>query len=111
MDLTTEILGSGTEGKQEKPLGRLKEWLTVQPGLSSREADVLDQLVELVRVVLRLDQRLNHVRDEADKGRAAAQLGRGSASGLHDRLRLLRTRQGYSPGKQLIVSGGPMGTL
>lgn len=68
MDTTTDVLGAGSEGKQEKPAERLKERLSSQPGIGPREAAVLHQLAELVRVVLRLDHRLNHVRDETDKG-------------------------------------------
>lgn len=68
MDTMTDVFGTDTVGRQEKPVERLKEWLSSQPGIGSREADVLLHLAELVRVVLRLDHRLNHVRDEADKG-------------------------------------------
>lgn len=68
MDTTTDVLGTDTRGQHEKPVERLREWVTSRPGLAARDADVLNQLVELARVVLRLDHRLNHVRDEADKG-------------------------------------------
>lgn len=68
MDVTTDVLGPGTATQQEMPVQRLKEWMTTQTTLSTRDADVVQQLVELARVVLRLDHRLNHVRDETDKG-------------------------------------------
>lgn len=66
MDTTTDLVGTSAGGEQEKPVERLKEYLATRP-LSERERVVIEQLVELARVVLRLDHRLNHVRDEADK--------------------------------------------
>lgn len=69
MDLTTDIVGADAPGEQEKPIDRLTRWMTGREGLSEREGLVLRQLVELAEAVLRLDHRLNHVRDEADKGR------------------------------------------
>jgi hypothetical protein len=71
MDITTDTVGSFASGEQERPIERLRAHLDGQ-SLSERERDVLGQLVELARVVLRLDHRLNHVRDETDKGRPAA---------------------------------------
>lgn len=68
IDMTTDVLGTGAVGAQEKPVERLKGWISSHPHLGAREADVLHQLAELVKVVLRLDNRLNHMRDEADKG-------------------------------------------
>ena len=67
MDATTDVVGRDAGGDQEKPIQRLEAHLA---GLSvpAREADVLMQVVELARVVLRLDHRLNHIRDEADQG-------------------------------------------
>jgi hypothetical protein len=47
---------------------RLTTWLSNRDDLSNREVAVLHHLVELSRAVLRLDHRLNHVRDEQDKG-------------------------------------------
>jgi hypothetical protein len=70
MDTTTDVLGTGSR-QQERPVEGLKVWLTSQSRLTARELDVLQHLVDLARVVLRLDHRLNHVRDEADKGEAA----------------------------------------
>jgi hypothetical protein len=68
MDITTDIVSADAPGKQEKPIVRLEAWASARSELSKRETAVLVQLVELARVVLALDQRLNHVRDEADKG-------------------------------------------
>lgn len=67
MDATNDVVGAGTEGRQENPIDRLRSHLE-RMNLPSREAEVLSQVVELARVVLRLDHRLNHVRDESDKG-------------------------------------------
>jgi len=68
MDVTTDVVGSDVGGDQEKPVERLRVLLAAR-SLSEREQAVLEQLVELARVVLRLDHRLNHLRDEEDKGR------------------------------------------
>lgn len=67
MDATTDVVGAEAGGEQERPIQRLKTHLA---GLNvpAREAEVLAQVVELARVVLRLDHRLNHIRDEADQG-------------------------------------------
>lgn len=70
MDTTTDVLGADSR-QQERPVEGLKLWLTSQTRLSAREREVLQHLIDLARVVLRLDHRLNHVRDEADKGEAA----------------------------------------
>lgn len=69
MDLTTDLIGGG--GDQERPIARLTERLN-QATVSDRERAVLSQLVELARVSLRLDHRLNHIRDEADQGEPPA---------------------------------------
>lgn len=67
MDTTTDVLGS--DGKdQERPAKRLSAWLRASPSLHSREEEVLTKLVELVDAILKLDQRLNHVRDEVGQG-------------------------------------------
>lgn len=66
MDATTVVVGPDTGGEREKPIERLKVHLQ-RLNLSARDADVLIQVVELARVVLRLDHRLNHIRDEADQ--------------------------------------------
>ena len=58
---------TGDVSLREKPADALKEWLT-SAEVSDRQADVLSAVVELVRVTLRMDQRLDHVRDEKDKG-------------------------------------------
>lgn len=68
MDVTTDIVGADAPGKQERPIDRLTTWMTARQGLSERERLVLRQLVALAEAALRLDHRLNHVRDEADKG-------------------------------------------
>jgi hypothetical protein len=70
MDTVTAVLPEGWAGQQEKPVDRLRDWVADQTDLSVRDAAVLHQLVELARVVLSLDQRLNHVRDEGDKRRS-----------------------------------------
>jgi hypothetical protein len=67
MDATTDVVGSTTSGQQEKPIQRLRTHMDAL-ALPAREADVVAQVVELARVVLRLDHRLNHIRDEADQG-------------------------------------------
>ena len=71
MDATSELLGPTVDGDQEKPIERLKDYLEAAD-LPSREAAVVVQAVELARVVLRLDQRLSHIRDEADSGEPEA---------------------------------------
>ena len=71
MDTTTNVVGPDAGGEQEKPIQRLKAHLQGLH-LPVREADVVTQVVELARVVLRLDHRLNHIRDEADQEEPAA---------------------------------------
>lgn len=71
MDLTSELLGSTADGKQERPIDRLRDHLEAA-GLPSRETAVFAQVLELARVVLRLDNRLSHIRDEADTAQPAA---------------------------------------
>lgn len=68
MDVTTDIVGAEAVGTQERPIERLTTWLAARPDLSEREVAVLHHLIDLARVVLRLDHRLNHVRDEKDDG-------------------------------------------
>jgi hypothetical protein len=63
MDATTDVVGE--TGQQEKPIQRLQTHIQAL-NLPGREAQVAAQVVELARVVLRLDHRLNHIRDEAD---------------------------------------------
>jgi hypothetical protein len=72
MDMTNDVVGVETGGKQEQPIDRLDRWLADSSGMAGREAAVIRSLVELARAVLRLDHRLNHIRDEADKGEPPA---------------------------------------
>ena len=71
MDATTDLVGPDAEGGQERPIERLKRHLKGLD-LPSREAEVVSRIVELAQAVLRLDQRLVHIRDEADKGKPGA---------------------------------------
>lgn len=66
MDLVADLVGSD-DGRVESPAERLDAWLPTR-GLQQRELAVVRQLVELAKAVLRLDHRLNHVRDEMGKG-------------------------------------------
>lgn len=65
MDLTSVIVGDDG-GRSEKPVERLEAHLAAAD-VSERERTVLVDLVGLARSCLRLDHRLNHVRDETDK--------------------------------------------
>ena len=67
MDATTDAVGPTSVGGQERPIQRLQSHIA-RLALPSREANVLTQIVELARVALRLDHRLNHIRDEVDSG-------------------------------------------
>lgn len=67
-DLTSDLVGDDG-GKQEKPIDRLDGWLKGRGDLADRERTVLVALVALAAATLDLDHRLNHVRDESDKGR------------------------------------------
>lgn len=69
MDIVSDVVGEA--GKQEQPIPRLKAWLE-ERSMADREREVLVALVELARVALRLDDRLNHIRDEADAGEPGA---------------------------------------
>ena len=71
MDATTDLVGPEADGRQEKPIERLRLHLK-ELDLPSREAEVVSRVVELAQAVLRLDQRLDHIRDEADKGKPSA---------------------------------------
>lgn len=71
MDATTDVVGETTAGLQEKPIDRLRSH-AASMNLPSREAEVILGIVELASTVLRLDQRLNHVRDEVDVGHPEA---------------------------------------
>ena len=67
MDVTTDVVGSDVVGGTERPDERLQAWLAARNNLHHRERDVLLSFVDLVDRVLRLDHRLNHVRDEVDR--------------------------------------------
>ena len=71
MDATTDVVGATTPGSQEKPIQRLKAHVAAL-GLPSREAGVVAQIVELAQAALKLNHRLNHIRDEADLGEPEA---------------------------------------
>ena len=71
MDATTDAVTPTSPGGQERPIQRLQSHISGLD-LPSREADVVSQIVELARVTLRLDHRLNHIRDEVDLGEAGA---------------------------------------
>ena len=68
MDLTSDLVGTSGAGHQEKPIQRLEQHIE-RADLGDRERQVLIKTVELAEATLRLDHRLNHVRDEADRGR------------------------------------------
>lgn len=70
MDATTDVVGP-TTGGQERPIQRLQSHIAGL-NLPSREAEVVSRLVDLAQAVLRLDHRLNHVRDEVDSGAPGA---------------------------------------
>jgi hypothetical protein len=70
MDLTSDVVGEDA-GLQERPIERLKAWVGERADLGDRERAVLERLVDLADATLRLDHRLNHVRDEQDKGEEA----------------------------------------
>lgn len=68
MDVTKDKT-SGVAGDHEKPVELLEALVDSKTDLGEREKATLLQLVEFARSVLRLDHRLNHIRDEKDKGR------------------------------------------
>lgn len=71
MDMTNDVVGADAGGRQEQPIDRLKQWLSDLGALADRERVVIGALVDLTMAVLRLDHRLNHIRDEADKSQPA----------------------------------------
>ena len=71
MDATTDLVGPDAKGGRENPIERLTFHLDGLK-LPSREAVVVSRIVELAEAVLSLDHRLNHIRDEANKGKPAA---------------------------------------
>ncbi|MCA1702266.1 MAG: hypothetical protein LC808_02935 [Actinobacteria bacterium] len=68
MDTVTDLLGGED---QEQPATRLDAWLDEHEALHPRERQVLADLTRLTRSIMRLDHRLNHIRDEASKGQPA----------------------------------------
>jgi hypothetical protein len=64
--MTTDLVGGIGSNEQVAP--RLRE-LVQHLDVGHREADLLEALVEFVDKATRLDQRLAHNKDEADKGR------------------------------------------
>lgn len=71
MDVTSDVVGPEAGGAQEQPIKRLEEHIAAL-NLQRREVAVVVQVIELSRVALRLDHRLNHIRDEADQGEPTA---------------------------------------
>ncbi|HSJ84409.1 MAG TPA: hypothetical protein VLA91_11395, partial [Acidimicrobiia bacterium] len=68
MDITAD-LPSDNSGGVERPIDRLEAIAqSKEKNLGSREMKVLGSLVQLAADVLSLDHRLNHIRDETDKG-------------------------------------------
>lgn len=66
MDVTTDVVGADG-GNAEQPIVRLRAFLAAS-NLLERERLALTRLVELAEATLRLDHRVNHVRDEVDQG-------------------------------------------
>lgn len=69
MDTTNDVVDDA--GGQERPVQRLEAHIA-DSALGDREGKVIIQVVELVRTTLRLDHRLNHIRDENDLGEPPA---------------------------------------
>jgi hypothetical protein len=65
MDIVDDVVDE--PGLREQPVDRFGRWISNLDDLHHRETDALKALAELLRAVLRLDHRLNHVRDEADR--------------------------------------------
>ncbi len=70
MDVVGDVVGD-SGGKVEQPVKSLQLWLATRP-LGDRERSVTMAVVELARATLRLDHRLNHIRDEAELGEPEA---------------------------------------
>lgn len=64
MDMVTDV-AVDVVGMQEKPVERLRVWISTRD-VNEREQAVLAALLELAQATLRLDHRLNHIRDESD---------------------------------------------
>jgi hypothetical protein len=71
MDVVADIVPK-SEISTEQPAHRLDSWLGANSAIGDRERAVISELVNLTKAVLRLDHRLNHVRDETHKGEAPA---------------------------------------
>lgn len=72
MDVVDDVV-AGSGGKVEQPVKSLETWLKGQ-GLADREREVVAAVIELARTALRLDHRLNHIRDEIELGEPAASM-------------------------------------
>lgn len=66
MDVVKDVV-AGAGAKVEQPVKSLEAWLEGQ-ALGERERDVVAAVIELARTSLRLDHRLNHIRDEVELG-------------------------------------------
>jgi hypothetical protein len=71
MDVVAGIVPK-SDTSAEQPGLRLERWLDANETISDRERAVMVALVNLTKAVLRLDHRLNHVRDEEHKGETPA---------------------------------------
>jgi len=71
MDVVANIVPE-SEISAEQPARRLENWLNANQAIGDRERAVISELLNLTKAVLRLDHRLNHVRDEEHKGEAPA---------------------------------------
>ncbi|WP_426573829.1 hypothetical protein [Aquihabitans sp. McL0605] len=72
MDVVNDVV-SGEGGKVEQPVKSLKAWLDTRQ-IGEREREVVNAVIELARATLRLDHRLNHVRDELELGEPEASM-------------------------------------
>ena len=66
MDVVSDVVGD-SGGKVEQPVKSLEAWLGAVD-LGEREREVVVAVVQLARSCLRLDHRLNHIRDEVEIG-------------------------------------------
>lgn len=65
-DLVDDLLGDGSG--RERPIERLNRAIQDSAAPGSRESELLVSLVDLTRQVLRVDNRLAHIRDEVEQG-------------------------------------------
>jgi len=72
MDVAKDVV-DGDGGKVEQPIQSLQAWLDGRP-LGEREREVILATIELARTALRLDHRLNHIRDDVELGEPAASM-------------------------------------